>query len=87
MPNLKGIASVPERVQMNTSEVREALVEAIGASAYFEDLRKGWEGFCARGGCEEVKIELGDGVNALEQGWRRVCAGEAASVGGLAYSL
>lgn len=84
---LAGMAAVPERVQMNTSEVREAVVQAIGLEAYFEGVREGWEGFCKRGGCEGVGVEVGMGVDEFEQGWKRLCDGEAASVGGLAYLL
>ena len=84
---LAGMAAVPERVQMNTSEVREAVVEVIGAEVYFEGVREGWEGFCERGGCGGVKVEVGKGIGEFEEGWAKLCAGEAASVGGLAYLL
>lgn len=81
------MASVPEKAQMNTSEVREAVIEGIGAEAYFEGVREGWEGFVERGGCEGVVVEVGKGVEGLEDGWARLCNGEAASVGGLAFLL
>lgn len=77
--------AVPERVQMNTSEVREAVIERIGEEAYFEGVKREWEGFCARGGCEGVDVVIGQGVREFEEGWRKLCAGEAANVGGLAY--
>ena len=72
---------------MNTSEVREAVIEAIGARAYFEGVEIGWKGFCERGGCGGVRVEVGRGVGGLEEGWGRLCAGEADGVGGLAYLL
>lgn len=84
---LAGLAALPERVQMNTSEVREAVIEAIGAKAYFEGVEEGWKGFCERGGCGGVRVEVGRGVGGLEEGWGRLCAGEADGVGGLAYLL
>lgn len=75
---------------MNTSEVREAVIKAIGAGAYFEGVEVGWKGFCERGGCGGVRVEVGRGVGGdggLAEGWRRLCAGEADGVGGLAYLL
>jgi hypothetical protein len=30
-------------------------------------------------------VEVGEGVREFGEGWARLCAGEAASVGGLAY--
>ncbi|GAB7324428.1 hypothetical protein MBLNU13_g08359t1 [Cladosporium sp. NU13] len=87
---LAGLSAMPERVQMNTSEVREAVIETIGAAAYFEGVEVGWKGFRERGGCGGVRIEVGRGVGGdggLEEGWRRLCAGQADGVGGLAYLL
>lgn len=72
---------------MNTSEVREAVVEAVGAEAYFGGVEAGWRGFCERGGCEGVRVEVERGVGGLEEGWERLCGGEADGVGGLAYLL
>lgn len=81
------MAAVPERAQMNTSEVREVAVSKIGAEAYFRGVEEGFGGFCERGGCGGVSVEVGEGVEALEKGWARLCAGEAGSVGGLAFRL
>lgn len=87
---LAGLAALPERVQMNTSEVREAVIGSIGAEAYFGGVDEGWKGFCERGGRGRVRVEVGRGVGGaggLEEGWGRLCAGEADGVGGLAYLL
>lgn len=87
MRGLLASMAVPERVQMNTSEVREVVVERIGEEAYFEGVKRAWEGFCARGGCEGVDVVVGKGAREFEEGWRKLCAGEAGVVGGLAYLL
>lgn len=58
---MAGMAAVPERVQMNTSVVREQAIAAIGAEAYFDGVERGWEGFVGRGGCEGVEVEFGKG--------------------------
>jgi hypothetical protein len=85
---LAGLAAVPERVQMNTSEVREAVIEKIGAGAYFEGVEAGWKGFCERGGCEGVEVRVGEGVKGLEEGWGTLLGeGGAGRVGGLAFLL
>ena len=73
---MEGMAAVPERVQMNTSVVREQAIGAIGAGAYFEGVEEGWKGFCERGGCEGVEVEVGKGIEAFGKGWERVCEGE-----------
>ena len=72
---------------MNTSEVREVLVETLGAEKYFGSVQEAWEGFCERGGCESVDLEIGEGVEALEVGWKRLCRGEAGGLGGMAFLL
>ncbi|KAM0704131.1 hypothetical protein Q7P35_008364 [Cladosporium inversicolor] len=88
---LAGLAAVTERVQMNTSEVREAVIKAVGAETYFGGVEAGWRGFCERGGCAGVKVVVGRGVGSgsggLEEGWGRLCAGEADGVGGLTFLL
>lgn len=84
---LARMAKVPQRRQMNTSEVQEVLVETLGAEKYFRSVQEAWEGFCERGGCEGVEIEIGEGVQALEVGWKRLCRGEAGKLGGLAFVL
>lgn len=83
---LAALASVPERVQMNTSEVREVVVEGLGAEAYFGGMGEAWEGFCERGGCEGVEVSVGRGVEELGRGWGRLCEGEVGS-GGLVFAL
>lgn len=85
---LAGLAAVPERVQMNTSEVREAVIEKDGAGAYFGGVEEGWKGFCERGGCGGVEVKVGEGVKGLEEGWGALL-GEvgAGRVGGLAFLL
>ena len=82
---MEGMAAVPERVQMNTSVVREQAIGAIGAGAYFEGVEEGWKGFCERGGCEGVEVEVGKGIEAFGKGWERVCEGEVG--GGEAFVL
>jgi hypothetical protein len=76
--SMQGMAAVPERVQMNTSVVREQAIAAIGAEAYFQGVEDGWKGFCGRGGCEEgvVEVEIGKGVEGFGDGWERLCSGK-----------
>lgn len=66
---------------MNTSEVREVVVQAIGEEEYFDGVKRAWEGFCERGGCG-AEVSVGRGVEGFEEGWERVCRGEG--LGGLA---
>jgi len=83
---LQGMAAVPERVQMNTSVVREEAIKAIGAKGYFEGVEEGWKGFVGRGGCVGAggRVEVGRGVGAFGEGWGRLCRG-GADVGGMSF--
>lgn len=85
-PHQNTAGAVSERVQMNTSVVREEAVAALGAKAYFEGVEDGWEGFVKRGGCEGVRVEVEKGkeVEAFGRGWERICGGKA-DVGGMAF--
>jgi hypothetical protein len=70
----------PNRIQMNTSEVREAAINAIGANSYFKGVEAGWRDFCAREGCQGVEVQVGRGVRELEEAWKDLC--EGTGVGG-----
>jgi len=73
---LEGMGAVPEKVQMNTSVVREQAVGVLGEEAYFGAVERGWEGFVARGGCEGGGgVGIGAGVGGFGEGWGRVCEG------------
>ncbi|KAM0717947.1 hypothetical protein Q7P37_006279 [Cladosporium fusiforme] len=74
---------VPDRKQMNTSEVREVVVQAVGEKKYFDGVEEAWEGFCERGGCV-ADVEIGKSVDDFGKGWEKVLRGEGLA-GGLAY--
>jgi len=75
----------PDRIQMNTSTVREQAIEKVGAQEYWEMIEEGWQGFVDRGNMKDLKLELANGVKTFEHGWRRLCEGGAADVDGMAF--
>lgn len=78
---------LPERIQMNTSAVRDQAIEKVGAEKYWSIIDEGWNGFVGRGNMRGLKLELRDGVDAFEGGWRRLCEGGAADIDGMAFRL
>lgn len=77
----------PERIQMNTSAVRDDAIEKLGAEKYWDMVEEGWKGFVDRGNMTDLKLELANGVGAFEKGWRKLCEGGAADVDGMAFNL
>jgi len=78
---------VPGKIQMNTSDVREAAIGKLGAASYFEVLEEGWKGFVERENMKGLKLELRNGVEAFEAGWTKLCEGRGAEVDGMAFRL
>nr|OQO16020.1 hypothetical protein B0A51_17805 [Rachicladosporium sp. CCFEE 5018] len=84
------IARIPERVQMNTSAVRDVLIERDGAKAVFDELDEAWRGFEVRGFAKGLKLKIGKGAGGeegFEGGWRGLCEGRADAVDGVVYRM
>ena len=81
-------AGLANRVQMNASGIRDALMKQDGAEKYFEDLNKAWDQFIKGESAKDLKLEIGTGVkgdDGLEGGWTRLCNGNIPGNGALAY--
>nr|OQO15357.1 hypothetical protein B0A51_17707 [Rachicladosporium sp. CCFEE 5018] len=84
------IAQIPERVQMNTSAVRDVLIELHGAKAVFDELDEAWRGFEGRGFAKGLKLKIGKGAggeDGFEGGWKGLCEGKADAVDGVVYRM
>ncbi|KAK6440623.1 hypothetical protein LTR95_003155 [Oleoguttula sp. CCFEE 5521] len=84
------MAQMVERVQMNTSSVRDALFERYGAKAVFEELDEAWKGFEGRGFSKGLKLKVGRGAggeDGFEGGWQVLCEGRADAVDGVVYRM
>ncbi|KAK3640689.1 hypothetical protein LTR56_011781 [Elasticomyces elasticus] len=81
---------LPNRVQMNTGPIRDALIETMGAEAYFKIVSKAWEAFVERGNMDDLDIIWGrrvDGPDGVEGGWNTVCKGEMPANSAFVYRL
>ncbi|KAK6438269.1 hypothetical protein LTR95_005534 [Oleoguttula sp. CCFEE 5521] len=84
------IAQMPERVQMNTSAVRDVLIGRDGAKAVFEELDEAWKGFEGRAFAKGLKLKMGKGAggeDGFEGGWESLCEGKADAVDGVVYRM
>lgn len=82
--------ALANRVQMNTSDIRDAAMERDGANAYFEDLTKAWHKFLKSKSTSDLKLEIGAGLagsNGFEAGWTRLCGGNVSGNVALAYKI
>ena len=82
--------TLENRVQMNTSGVRDAAMEVQGADVYFQGLSQAWRAFIKSASVHDMKVEIGEGVageNGLEGGWTSLCNGKLQSDVALAYRI
>lgn len=80
--------SLANRVQMNTSGIRDALMKAMGAKVYFNDQGSAWEKFVSSESAKDMKLEMHRGVkgdDGFEGGWTRACEGKLLGDVALAY--
>lgn len=79
-----------ERIQMNMSGIRDAMLEKGNSTEYFKDLQKAYAAFRQSSSGEDLKVDLGSGVRGeqgLEGGWQRLCRGEVAGNVALAFKV
>ncbi|KAK4548783.1 hypothetical protein LTR36_008556 [Oleoguttula mirabilis] len=84
------LASVSGRYQMNTSALRDVLVERKGAEAFWKEVSQAWDRFVERGNLEEVKLVWSEGIegdNGIEDGWEKLCRGEVPSDAAYVYRV
>lgn len=71
--------SLKNRVQMNTSGIRDTAIEKYGAEAHFKDVERTWQSFLQSPLMSDLKVEIGEGVageNGFEGGWTKPIDGK-----------
>lgn len=79
-----------ERIQMNMSGIREAMLERGSATSYFGNLQRAYAAFRQSSCAEDLKLEVGSGIRGergVEGGWSRLCRGEVESDVALAFTI
>ncbi|TKA73869.1 hypothetical protein B0A55_04486 [Friedmanniomyces simplex] len=87
---LRRASVLPNRVQMNTGPIRDAMVEKMGAEAYFPMVNREWTSFVERGNMEDLRIlweERVEGESGIEGAWETICKGELPSDAAFVYKL
>jgi hypothetical protein len=76
------------RVQMNTSGIRDTAMEKYGAEEYFRGYNDAWLDFVKSSSICDLKLEIKEGVagnNGFEGGWSRFCGGKVPSDVAMVY--
>jgi hypothetical protein len=71
-------ATLDNRIQMNTSGLRDVAMEKYGAKEYFDGFSAAWKDFVKSSAISDLKLEIRDGVsgdNGFEGGWTEFCKG------------
>lgn len=71
-------ATLNNRIQMNTSGLRDAAMEKYGAEEYFTGFDAAWKEFVKSSSVSDLKLELNNGVagdDGFEGGWSEFCKG------------
>ena len=71
-------ATLGNRVQMNTSGLRDVAMERYGAKEYFDGFSIAWKDFVKSSAISDLKLEIRAGLsgeNGFERGWTEFCKG------------
>ena len=82
--------AMPNRFRMNTSPLRDALMNKLGVAAYFKEVEEAWDKFLKGGNVNDLRLEIGQGVggtNGFEGGWSKYCEGSVAGDAAMAYRM
>ena len=82
--------SLENRVQMNTSGIRDESMKMKGAQTYFNELEGAWYTYIQSAIVNDLRVELGNGIaghDGFEGGWTKLCSGNLSSDVALAYRI
>ncbi|KAK3380556.1 hypothetical protein B0T24DRAFT_523091 [Lasiosphaeria ovina] len=74
-------------VQANAGGLREKAIALLSAAVYLPQQTAAWEGFKAEGAVPGLRLEWGQGLDALSHGWDRLAKGEYGPEVGLVYEV
>lgn len=70
---------IADRTMMNTTGMRDAMMEALGEVEYFRGQEKAWQDFIDRDCVGDMAIDVGRGIagdSGFERGWADLCVGK-----------
>ncbi|KAK0703947.1 hypothetical protein B0T26DRAFT_658924 [Lasiosphaeria miniovina] len=74
-------------VQTNAGGLREKAIALLSAAVYLPQQTAAWEGFKAEGAVPGLRLEWGQGLDALSHSWDRLAKGEYGPEVGLVYEV
>ena len=83
-------ATLENRVQMNTSGLRDTAMDRYGEEAYFNAYENAWQSFVKSPAISDLKLEIREGIagdNGFEGGWTQLCEGQVPGDVALVYRL
>ncbi|KKZ59013.1 hypothetical protein EMCG_00878 [[Emmonsia] crescens] len=75
------------RVQVNASDVFAEAAKKVGKKEFEEEFLKSWGEFLDAGAVPGLKVEVGQGMDAVAKGWDRLCSGDVGSEAGLVFKI
>lgn len=84
---LQQSATMPNRIQMNTSDVYDEAMKMLGEKKFFEEKQQGWDSFVKNGGFRGMRLEWEEGVQGIEKGWQRLCEQKVPGDVGMVFRL
>jgi hypothetical protein len=83
-------SSALNRIQMNTSGIKDVLLESEGADAYFKECSEAFSRFRSNSCVQHLRTELREGIKGdrgYEGGWTEILEGKVPSDVALAYRI
>jgi hypothetical protein len=80
------------KVQFNTSDVRDAVIEQGTAQGFYNQVQLVWDDWVgvSHGIMPDIQVSLGRGVSGdqgIENAWERLCQGAVGTQEGLVYVM
>ncbi|EEQ89123.1 hypothetical protein RJZ56_007676 [Blastomyces dermatitidis] len=74
-------------VQVNASDVFAEAAKKVGKKEFEDEFSKCWGEFLDAGGVPGLKMEVGEGMDAVGKGWDKICSGELEPETGLVFKV
>ncbi|OJD19354.1 hypothetical protein AJ78_00716 [Emergomyces pasteurianus Ep9510] len=75
------------RIQVNASDIFAEAAKKVGRKEFEEEFSKSWAEFVDAGEVRGLKLEVGQGMDAVAKGWDRLCAGDVGPETGLVFKI
>ncbi|PGH04922.1 hypothetical protein GX51_03218 [Blastomyces parvus] len=74
-------------VQVNASDVFEEASKKVGKKEFEGEFSDAWAEFLDAGGVPGLKMEVGEGMDAVGKGWDKICSGELRPETGFVFKV